>query len=506
MFTIDLNSNRRMERPFFLHDGIGYGCCWLNGTDARGRRTQAKVVFDATFQNLYSDQEIEGHKLLEELPFTLELAGTPTPDTYLSAEGYHAHVINKKPLPSYAEVFSDVVRNLDAFIAFHDASGTQQEQTEMLAAYVVSTYLINEFHAASYLWFGGERGSGKTQASIAASKMASMGVFTQGTSTFASLRETAALGGLIFCDDFENWRGFEPDKKNMFLSGTTRGASISLRRQGQREGDWVTEHVPVYCPKGFSAISSPDDVLASRSIFVELRRSDDGERTGRSPTNVADWPVDPMLVRDWLWLHTVQLLPKVESVRKDIEGRIDLSGRDRDNLLPLLTVARLVELSSGRDGLVDRLLDLAKRNADQRESLMPPSENEVLIRCLQSLMTTRNAGPIPTSDIRGAFVRYCENQDISEHSYLEISPMRIGQMLSRLGFNPSASHRNRRSWMISETDVRKACVDQGIVFPEADDAEVEQLAPSSTIFEIWKTDAHYDSASNIASKPAAPWD
>lgn len=503
MFTIDTKSNRRMERPFFLHDGVGYGCTWLPGTDARGRRTQAIVVFDATFQNLFSDQEIEGHKSLEELPFTLDLAGTPTPDTYLSAEGYQAHVINKEPIPSYADVFNDVVRNLDAFIAFHEASGSQQEQAEMLAAYVVSTYLINEFHAVPYLWFGGERGSGKTQASIAASKMASMGVFTQGTSTFASLRETAALGGLIFCDDFENWRGFDPDKKNMFLSGTTRGASISLRRQGQREGDWVTEHVPVYCPKGFSAISSPGDVLASRSNFVELRRSDDGVRTRRSPTNVADWPVNPRLVRDWLWLHTVQLLPDVDSVRKEVEAKVDFSGRDRDNLLPLLTVARLVELSCERDGLVDRLLDLAKRNAEQRKSMMPPSENEVLIRCLLGLVTDRNTGSFPTGNIRDTFVRYCENQDISEHSYLEISPMRIGQMLSRLGFTPSASHRERRSWVLSHADVRRAAEQEGVQLSaelsETGGSMRPRLAPPMGVLNTSKPVA-------VQRKIAAPWE
>lgn len=490
-----------MERPFFLHDGKGYSCTWVDVEDETGTRTKATVVFDSTFENCWSDHDLDGHGLIEDLPFTLDLAGTPVPGSFLSADSYVKYVIEKEPLPSYAAVFNDVVTNLDAFIAFDDTTGSQIEQSEMLAAFVAGTYLINEFHATPYLWFGGERGSGKTQASLAVAKLSSLGFFTQGTSTFASLRETAALGGLIGCDDFENWRSFDPDKKNMFLSGTTRGATISLSRQGDREGDWQPAHIPVYGPKLFSAISSPDDVLRSRSIFVELKRSNDTERTRRSPTNDADWLVSPELLRDQLWLVSVRYLTEIEAIRTELEEKIDLNGRDRDNLLPLLVAAKLAEIGGGNDGLADRLLDLFIRNKDQQQALAPPSEIEIVIRVLNDLLRSLTSKTMPTDDIRSAFVAYCERQDIGERSYLDISNQRIGQMLSRLRFQASASHGSRRSWEILRTTVlaaaRSECIQLSVTSTTEDDPASDRPACISTMFENSDSDDE---------RPSAPWE
>jgi hypothetical protein len=340
-YIINNNNILYYKRPIFRIKSQPYSATWLtvSKSDGEGRERDALVVFSGDFRERYSDIQLEGHSSLSEAPFKLDLQGKPRPAAALSAEAYIDHVIEQQPFPTPAETFRELASSVDRFVAFDGSFATQTDMADFLACWVLSTYATCEFDVVGYIWPNAERGSGKTQCLNTITELAYLGLTTTSSSSFASIRDEAMLGATIGFDDCENIKKMDHNKRELLLAGNTKGASVALKVQGRREGDWETQYVDPFAPRAFTSIGLPDPVLESRTIMIPLVQSSDQARTRRKPKNHDDWTIRPSKLRDYAWLNVVCGLADIASAKREMGSEVDLTGRNFDIFQPILTMA-----------------------------------------------------------------------------------------------------------------------------------------------------------------------
>jgi hypothetical protein len=89
----------------------------------------------------------------------------------------------------------------------------QRGMCELVACYVLQSYLLDAFHVVGYLWPNGERGVGKTTLLQVLAELGYLGLLILSGSSYATLRDLAdygdraAAGSGLVGRDLEPWRG-----------------------------------------------------------------------------------------------------------------------------------------------------------------------------------------------------------------------------------------------------------------------------------------------------------
>jgi hypothetical protein len=142
-------------------------------------------------------------------------------------------------------------------------------------------------------------------------------------------------------------------------------ATVAVKEQSV-EKVWVTRHMDTFCPRLFSAIRLPDDVLGSRSILVPLVRSGDPRRAKSNPLDAQDWPCDRRRLVDDLWALGLAHLPDLPAHDRKAAAAASLSGRNLDPWRLVLGVAHWLQHAHGVEGLVERMEALSTSYQDER--------------------------------------------------------------------------------------------------------------------------------------------
>ena len=188
---------------------------------------------------------------------------------------------------------------------------------------------------------------------------------------------------------------------------------------------WVTRWVNAFCPRGFTAISLPDSVLASRSITLPLVRTTDHRKGNSDPVDFARWPCDQAQLQDDLWATGLALLPKAAEVWTELDYERELTGREFEPWRAVIAVARLFE----RYGVIDleqRMRSAMHAYQDEKADLNADDRTTQVIRALliSNLTDTR----LDVSDISNVL-------DISTEGckQIKVNASRIGEAIMTLG-------------------------------------------------------------------------
>jgi hypothetical protein len=168
-----------VPRPLCLVEGRAYAAAWVHvgRTTRRTVDPESGQVTDhdpplVTVESIliiirddgrtYADPGagVPGARPLDELGLAVCLPAPPPPDRAWSGAGVKRYVAGERPVP--AEVFRRLVRVVDRYIDFGRSLAPQEAMCELVACYVLATYLLDAFHVIGYLWPNGESGSGKT--------------------------------------------------------------------------------------------------------------------------------------------------------------------------------------------------------------------------------------------------------------------------------------------------------------------------------------------------------
>jgi hypothetical protein len=481
-----------IRRPLCLADGLAYAAAWVPLRHEVSQSVEAGLVVrhdpplvtvedvllvvtgDGT---LYADGAVPGARPLAELGLPVRLLATPPPGRGWSGAGVKRFVSGERPDP--ADAFRRVVSAVDRFIDFSRSLTTQEGMCELVACYVIATYFLDAFNVVGYLWPNGERGTGKTSFLQVVVEMAYLGQLILAGSSYACLRDLADYGATLGFDDAEavmDVRRTDPDKRTLLLAGNRRGATVTVK---ETEGDrWVTRHVNTFCPRMFSAIRLPDEVLGSRSIIVPLVRSGDPRRAKANCLDPEDWPCDRRRLVDDLWALGLVHLPELSGHDREAAAEATLAGRDLDPWRPILAVARWLQERHGVEGLLDRLMALsASYQCFERGEYEDGDRTRVLFRVLIEMCEGKAPGDTITirpGEVANRMVQIAKEEELSEGDRAFVSPHKVGRLLKRQRFRrPAQRCPAGKAWEATRQEIEDVCRAYGVEAPG--DAEGDEV-------------------------------
>ncbi len=384
----------QMRRPLELVNNRAYAAVWLpvKSIKTESENKQGEIVrhdppiIENKIEQLVirSDGKIFGLKAdatLNEIGFEINLLEKPPPNRGWSTKGVTDFRDGYRATPKV--VFNRLVAVIDRFVDFDRSLADQQTMCEMVACYVLTTWFLDAFDVIGFIWSNGDAGSGKTQLLKIIAELSYLGILITSGGSFASLRDMADYGATLAFDDAENFsnpKKSDPDKRSLLLAGNRRGVFVSVKELVGKN-KWQTRYVNAFCPRLFSAISLPDNVLASRAIVVPLIRTPDDRRSNSEPLDYELWPNDRHKLIDDLWALAVDNLAELKKHQRDVKDFVHLKGRALEPWQAILAIAGWLD-TKGVDGLLKRIEKLSCDYQKEKPELETSNLTVIVIKAL----------------------------------------------------------------------------------------------------------------------------
>ncbi|KPL80848.1 hypothetical protein ADN00_01275 [Ornatilinea apprima] len=413
-----------------------------------------------------------------------------------STRGVRAYVQGQRPNP--IETFSKIVDVINRFLDFDRSLGDQQSMAELIACYVMATYLLDAFNVIGFLWPNGGAGSGKTNLLIVVTEMAYLGQLILAGGSFASLRDLADYGATLAFDDAENLadpKKTDPDKRALLLAGNRRGSTVPLK-EPDGPGKWKLRHVNAYSPRLFSGINIPDSVLATRTIVIPLIRTADRDKANYDPLDYALWPHDRRILVDELWSVGLANMSVLHNFEILVAQKARLRGRNLQPWKAILSIAawldsldhqhRLLRSSMVRSqgqeqvvisGLWQRLEEISWHY--QQEETAEQQSGDIVLLVLQGLckLASDKSDIKDNSDIHSAAWTFTTSQiteaaqQVAEQIEADIDPEKItsrkvGRLLGKLRLRKAREGgKGTRMWQVTLSDLKRWAAVYNIQLP-----------------------------------------
>lgn len=455
-----------IKRPLCLVKGKAYAAVWpyvltrrqeklVNGQVIR--LAAAEEVKEQLLHIVRDDGLVYGPWQLENpisrLGIDVNLPQPPTAkDALWSTPGIKAFV-ERRHRPNPVEVFNRVKAVIARFIDFDRSLADQETMSEMLACFALSTWFLDAFPVAPYIWANGERGSGKTSLLLVLVRLSYLGVSLSPSGSFAALRDLADYGATLGLDDAEDLtdpKKSDPDKRAVLLSGNRKGITVPLKEPNPVGQGWITREVDTFCPRIFSTIQKPDATLSSRAVIVPVVRTAQRAKGNSDPLDDTQWPCDRPGLIDDLWGLALSNLAKMTEFDKLVAEKSKLIGRDLQPWRAILAVAAWLD-SLGADGLWEKIEALAAGTYQQeRLDLEQTDLNRLIIRAIGDYVERypdRLSWSFKTQEVVDNIHRLVDDEELEmDKDY--VNPRVVGHRLKKMRLEADSSLRPR-GWKIS---------------------------------------------------------
>lgn len=453
-----------IRRPLCIIGGRAYAASWV--TVRLGEEDTTALAVLRADGKLFTDEPVPDAVPLRELGVKVDLPNIPDPGQIMSGAAVKRYAGGERPDP--LEVFGRVSQVIDWSMDFGHSLGTQADLVDLAALYVLVTYALDAFNVVGFMWPNGDKGVGKTKFLLCITDLGYLGMLVLAGGTYASLRDLADYGGCIGFDDAEgimDVRRSDPDKRALFLAGNRKGTYITLK---ELCGDnrWKTRRINAYCPRLFSAINLPDDVLASRTIVIPLVRSADGAKANNDPADHDSWPVDRRRLVDDLWAVGLSQLAELKKYDRLVPGRVRLVGRMLEPWRAVLAVALWLQERHGASGLFDRMQALAMHYQAERNDIELPSPVRVAIAALQSMMGASPSIEFTPTELAAAMNTIAQAEEIDHAGDNYTNARKVGALLRRLRLDRAQRTSGGKRWRATAGDLDALARAYGMPVPD----------------------------------------
>lgn len=161
-----------INRPLCLVAGRGHLTTWVHVRMA-GEEPVKRVVLREDGV-MFAEAGVPGAQPLDELTATVKLDHMPLFDSIMSGAALKRYAGGERVKP--AEVFTRVSGVIDHFMDFSHSLGTQADLVDLMALYVLTSYLLDAFSVIGYVWPNGDKGVGKTKLLAIVTQLGCLGV------------------------------------------------------------------------------------------------------------------------------------------------------------------------------------------------------------------------------------------------------------------------------------------------------------------------------------------
>jgi hypothetical protein len=456
-----------IRRPLCLVDGTAYAAIWpyvLTRTTQKfinGQIVQLKEPEEVKEKSLHivrGDGAIFGpaERPLSSLGIDVVLPEPPpAKDSLWSTPGIKEFVQGYRPDPR--SIFERVKSVIARFIDFDRSIADQETMSEMLACFAISTWFLDAFSVAPYIWANGERGSGKTSLLFVLVRLSYLGASLSPSGSFAALRDLADYGATLGLDDAEDLtdpKKSDPDKRAILLSGNRKGITVPLKEPNPNGQGWKTREVNCFCPRIFSTIQKPDATLSSRAIIIPVVRTAQRSKGNADPLDDLQWPCDRQKLMDDLWAMSLTYLADMPEFDQLIGEKSKLIGRDLQPWRAILAVAAWLD-SQGISSLWGKIESLAAGTYQrERIDLEKVDINRIAMYALGEYVghtPTRLEWSFSTQAIVEHMHRIIDDEEIEiDKSY--INAQKMGHRFNKMRLSKDVNQRPRL-WKISRQDL-----------------------------------------------------
>ena len=490
-----------MSRPLSLLEGRGYAATWLYTKTTRSEsvnrqgeivRHNPPMVTTARKLFIVRDDGVifgeGGNHPLDDIGLEIYLAEIPPVDKLWSTQAVKSYAAGRRPIP--AEVFNKVVDIVDRFIDFDRSLADQRTMSELVACYIMSTWLLDAFSVTGFLWPNGDRGTGKTHLLIIVTELAFLGALILAGGSFASLRDLADYGATLGFDDAENMadpRKTDPDKRALLLAGNRRGVTIPLKELAA-DKTWHTRHVNAFCPRLFSATRIPDPILSSRTIVIPLIRTADRKRANTDPLDYSAWPHEHQALIDDLWALALFNLPKLPEYDTWAGNHARLAGRALQPWRAILAIAAWLD-QNGVPDLWSRMEGLSMSYQAERPDLEMPDLTSLAIRSISDICDVSGISGIniekgktfKTKEITEKIISMVKDEDLDIDPEF-ITSRRVGRTLAKMRFRKMREGgTGARCWFVSADEINHLKSSYGIGDISMQMSQVSETSQTSQI-------------------------
>jgi hypothetical protein len=286
-------------------------------------------------------------------------------------------------------LFRDIRSYIGRFVYF-----TDDRHLDLLAVWVMGTYLFPVFRYYPYLWLNADKGSGKTTTLEVIRPICFNGQMLVSPTPAVLFREVSANRVTLLIDEFERMRKQDKDVGcamfDILNAGFNSEGQVKRAEPGA-DGKYVIRTYSAYSPKAFSGINDIDEVTRDRTIQVRMLRK--GAQDLRERYKVTqELEVLQADIRNRCYIFALSYAAKVAAVYHsnviEQEHLLHLNNRELDLWEPLISILHVVDYG-GFLGLLDRLISLSKTAFEEKAAdNLADNDTSKIILGLKSLLSS----------------------------------------------------------------------------------------------------------------------
>jgi hypothetical protein len=240
---------------------------------------------------------------------------------------------------------------------------------------------------------------------------------------------------------------------------------VPLKEVGPN-GQWQTRNVNGFCPRIFSAIAKPDQVLSSRTLIIPLVRTAEREKGNSDPLDYGQWPCNRQELIDDLWALAVTRLPELPAYDNWVRKNARLIGRDLQPWQGILATSAWLE-AKGAVGLWSTMEAMAADTYQfERDDLEVGDVNRILIRALGEFaakIPDQSQWEFSAQEIVTLMHRIIEDEE-QDLNTDKINSRSVGRRLKKMRFQRTAWKRPVR-WTMAKKALLRQFRAYSIEFP-----------------------------------------